>query len=377
MPLRWTIILIALLSAGAAGAAKAGSLALATIPYKAVGSTILLPVGINGGDPGWFMLDSGANSCALDQAFAARHGLRPAGNGSGTGAGAGPVPYVRYDRAVRFTLHQLEFACPDSHVIGLDLGGQPAIIGARVDGIIGTDFFERYVVETDYARQVVRLYDPGTFRYAGSGCRIPMTFDRRLPHVKAHLIVDGRRGADRVLLVDSGSQSAVDDAWMNQSRSLRTGIAGVGLGQTFATRVGRFSTVRIGCFAVADVPGSAEGVPLVGGEVLRHFTAIYDWRRAQLILEPSAGYARSLADSGVAGLDLKGGEDASAVVDFVGSRTAAERAGLMAGDVLSSIDGTAVQAFDFSQLGGLFRRGRIYRLEIVRGTTRRTLLLAP
>ena len=34
-----------------------------TIPFKAIGSPVLLPVSINGSDPGWFILDSGGNSC--------------------------------------------------------------------------------------------------------------------------------------------------------------------------------------------------------------------------------------------------------------------------------------------------------------------------
>lgn len=367
------VLMLALAAALPAGATPPP---LATIPFRAVGSTILLPVSVNGGETAWFMLDSGGNSCALDKGFARRIGLRPVGQGESSGAGHGAVPYDRYDRPVRFSVGGVPFACPDNHVIGLDFSAQPAIIGTAIDGIIGTDFLAQYVVEVDYGRRVVRAYDPAGFRYTGTGCHVPMTVDeRRLPHVDARLTVDGRLVATRRLLVDSGSQSAVDDSWINRARRLRSGTGGVGLGQSYQTRIGRFSAVRIGCFTVADVPGSGDGVPLVGGEVLRQFTLIFDWRRRELILEPGAGFARSLAESGAAGLDLRAGDHGTILIDGVSPQTPAARAGLVAGDILDRVDGTPAGAFDFAQLGQLFRPGRSYRLEVLRGGARHSLQL--
>src|SRR5262249_17577399 len=66
------------------------------IPFPDCGSTVLLPVRVNRGEPRLFILDSGANSIALDQGFADSIGLRSTGSGAATGAGAGPVAYRRY-----------------------------------------------------------------------------------------------------------------------------------------------------------------------------------------------------------------------------------------------------------------------------------------
>lgn len=349
---------------------------VATLPYRAAGSTVLLPVSVNGKAPGWFILDSGANSCVLSKAFARSIGLRPAGTGAGTGAGRGPVPYDRFTRSVSFKVGGLPLSCPTNRVIGLDLNNQPAVIGVTVDGILGTDFFAQYVVEIDYANQIVRAYDPATFRYTGNGCRAPFTVDsRRLPLVTARLTVDGDRSADRILLLDTGSQDAIDDDWVEQASDLRTATGGVGLGQTFETRGGRFTSVRIGCFTISDVPGYGGGVPLVGGEFLRHFTLIFDWPRRTLILEANAGFARSLADSGVGGLSLR--RDGALVrIDSVGSGTPAASAGLKAGDLIERLDGTPVSAFTLDQLGQIFRRARSYRMDIVRGSQKHTIILA-
>src|SRR5213592_292608 len=110
------------------------------VPFPECGSTVLLPVRVNGRKPRLFILDSGANSIALDQGFADSIGLRPTGSGAGTGAGAGPVPYRRYPRAsVEFAVAGVSFR--SDHTISLDLSNQPGILGFSVAGVLGTDFF--------------------------------------------------------------------------------------------------------------------------------------------------------------------------------------------------------------------------------------------
>jgi C-terminal processing protease CtpA/Prc len=55
--------------------------------------------------------------------------------------------------------------------------------------------------------------------------------------------------------------------------------------------------------------------------------------------------------------------------------TPAARAGLLAGDIVERVDGTPAGAFEFSQLGHLFRRARSYRIDVLREGARRTFQL--
>lgn len=341
-----------------------------TFPYKPVGSTILVPVEVAGSKLGWFILDTGANSCVLHRPFADRLGLKPVKPLTGSGAGKGPVQFDAYASDIKFAIAGVKFACP--HTLSIDLSGQPAIIGQAVDGIVGTDLFEQYIVETDYELQVVRLHDPAHFSYAGPGHRVPFIFDRRRPVINAKLTADGK-SADRPLLVDSGSQSAVDDEWIAESKAVRSAQGGVGLGATYRTVFGRLSAVEIGPFRFTDVPGVSEGVSLIGGEVLQRFTIIYDWPRQQLILEPHPFLTGSLAQSNASGLDLRQGDAGAILIEDVGAGTPAERAGLKKADILVAIDGTPVRDFGFSRLFQLFKPFRAYRLLILRGGATRTV----
>jgi len=251
------------------------------------GSTVLLPGRVNTSGALWFILDTGANSCVLDHRVADQLRLQPASEIQGTGAGRGPVPFRSYSKKdVTFKIAGKSVQC--DHVLSVDLSNQPSIIGHRVDGILGSDFISQFVVEVDYERRQLSLYDPGLFRYRGQGQILPLTFARRLPYVEAAITVSGQPPTSRKLLVDSGSQDAVDDDLLLKSNgSLKKVTGGVGLGQTYEVSLGRLALFEFGRFSFKDVPSVAPGVALIGSEILRRFHAYYDYQHERMILEPN------------------------------------------------------------------------------------------
>ena len=251
------------------------------------GSTILIQLRVNESGPLWFILDTGANSCVLNHKAADELRLQPVSDVQGSGAGRGPVPFRSYRKEeVKFRIARASFQC--DHVLSVDLSNQPSIIGRRVDGVLGSDFIAQFVIEVDYDRSVVWLHDPERFRYRGKGEVLPLTFERRLPYVEAQITVPGQLPSPRKLLVDSGSQDAVDDDLLLKSTgSLRKVIGGVGLGQTYEVSLGPLSLVQLGSFTFKDVPSVAPGVALIGSEVLRRFRTYYDYKRQRMILEPN------------------------------------------------------------------------------------------
>lgn len=251
------------------------------------GSTILIPVRVNDSGPLWFILDTGANSCVLNHKAAEDLRLQPVSEIQGSGAGRGPVPFRSYrSQDVKFRIASALFQC--DHVLSVDLSNQPSIIGRRVDGILGSDFIAQFVIEVDYDRRLVWLHDPERFRYRGKGEVLPLTFERRLPYVEAQIAVPGQLPSRRKLLVDSGSQDAVDDDLLLKSTGrLRKVTGGVGLGQTYEVSLGPLSVFQLGHFTFKDVPSVAPGVALIGSEILRRFRTYYDYKRQRMILEPN------------------------------------------------------------------------------------------
>ena len=98
-------------------------------------------------------------------------------------------------------------------------------MGRPLDGIIGYDLFDRYVVLIDYDAQVLRLYDSETYQYDAKGEISPISLKRKTPHFTGLLKVAGREAASREFLVDSGSGDAVDDVEVGDARQKRAWVA--------------------------------------------------------------------------------------------------------------------------------------------------------
>jgi len=309
------------------------------VPFPDCGSTVLMPVRVNGGEPRLFILDSGANSIVLDNAFADELGLRPTASGEGKGAGAGPVAYRRYPRdSVEFDVAGVKFR--SGRTISFDLSNQPGILGYRVGGVLGTDFFRRVAVEIDYDARAVRLHDPAKVPAAVGAHVVPLRFARDLPYFTARLKVPGRPERERLLLVDSGSEDAVDDSLLLESRGpLRRVLGGVGAGRTYEVVFGRVERFTVGPFVLRDLPSVAPGVALIGGEVLRRFRVTFDYAGGRMLLVAGRHFADDVPED-LSGLTLRLADGGTRLrVEDVTAGSAAANAGIRAGDAVVSVDG--------------------------------------
>lgn len=280
---------------------------------------------------------------ALDHRLADSLGFSPVGTGAATGAGAGKVPFRRYPRdAVEFDVAGVRLR--SDHVISIDLSNQLGILGYPVVGVLGTDFFRRVTVEICYDAHLVRLHHPSHYAPPAGAHAIPLSFERRVPFVTARLTVPGIPARTRRLLVDSGSEDAVDDSLLLESRGpLRRVMGGVGSGQTYEVLFGRIERMELGPFVLKDLPSVAPGVSLIGGEVLRRFRVILDYAGERLLLVRGRHFADEVPDDR-SGLSLRMADDGDRLrVEDVTPGSLAARAGVRVGDHVVAIDGAAVR----------------------------------
>lgn len=375
---------LALMAAGfgvtRAPVAEAQASAVAMLPFEVGGtSTIVLSVRVNESAPLRFILDSGASSCVIDRTRAQRLGLRFEGKGEGHGAGRGTVPYRFVATPVAFRAGQLRFGC--ERVVAIDLSGQRAIFGFPVDGILGHDFFSGRVVQIDFDARIVRLYDPSGFRAPPGADTLPLDLIRRLPYVTAVLTVPGRPPQRRALLLDTGSEDAVDDSIILASPGpKRTVTGGVGLGQEYQVVLGLLDSVQLGRVTLRNVPGVAPGVALVGTSVLHKFFVTLDYPRARLYLVPDPQYFPDLAPALLgSGLTLRGATDGGVLVHEVFAGSPGGQAGILRGDRIVAVDGSDATVLGHLRLQKIFDRpGTSYVLLLRRGgRTLRTTLAIP
>jgi len=172
----------------------------------------------------------------------------------------------------------------------------------RRDGILGSGFFRRFVVEIDPGRQQISLHEPSVYRYAGRGQVLPIRFSGDTPVVETKVRLPNGSEVAAAFEVDTGCDGvlclgkhfvAAHQLAPTNALSPGEGVrAGVGGG--VRTRRSHLPRIQLGELFVerpaADLflEGSPVDPPLaghIGWEFLRPFHIIFDYSRRQMILE--------------------------------------------------------------------------------------------
>ncbi len=379
-------------SPGCAPAATASTAQPATIPIDVYSNHVYVKV-CSGDQPLDFILDTGAGASFLDLHTAERLGIKLGSSFVGRGAGAGTIAGAQLNGAsVRLAGSSLLQPVPSA----LDLSRLPPREGHRMDGILGYDFINRFVVAIDYAKQELRLYSAREFKYDGPGSSIPVTFSGNHPHVDAEVhLTDGTTLNGR-MVIDVGAAGTLSlTKTFADENHLRERVgptihrrAGGGVGGAVMADIGRIASLKVGSVEIARpvtslagdsagvMSGNPEWVGNIGGDILRRFTVYLDYPHKRMILEPRAGADESF-EADMSGLGLIMNDSlTTAAVDYLAPGMAATEAGLAVGDTLVTIDGQPANAAAIRELRKRFRRdGERIVLTVRRGGEERTVTL--
>jgi PDZ domain-containing protein/aspartyl protease len=345
---------------------EAASHRIASLPAETfLGGGILLRTRVNDSEPLWFVLDSGAGSrFIVDRRRADRLGLELRGRARSTGAGASSYE-MTFASHVRIALAGLDL--PPQTVSVISLSPLEPFAGHSLDGVLGFGLFSRYVVAIDYAARKVDFYEPRSYRYSGSGIRLPLTTEGNHFYVPAKIAMPGRAAFEGRLMVDTGAAMAT--VVFSRPSVERHGLLALiekkildrslpGLGGEVSQILSRAATIQLGGLTIhrptvslsQDTAGALaspgfDGV--LGGELLRRFKVIFDPARRRLILEPNARFNEPY-EHNMSGMGLRAeGEDFRVVKIYrVIEGSPAAEAGLREGDVITAIDGQSVPSLD-------------------------------
>jgi hypothetical protein len=272
--------------------------ALAEVPLKVRSGDLLVETRINGSEPLLLKLDSGFGVTTIHPNRVESLNLERVGHMTIVGI-AGEEQADTYSKAV------------------FDFGGatySPRRIASlpsearrhwrKRDGILGEGFFRRFVVEIDVGKQKLRLFEPKTFDYHGSGEILPITFKRDTPIIEASITPQGRAAIPGHFEIDTGCDGdlCIGHEFVAANQLLDDGNAGQsdtrrGVGGGAETRTGTLSELRLGKLVVKNPTANffLEGSPAGEGQaghiglgVLERYKMIFDYSRHRLILEPKS-----------------------------------------------------------------------------------------
>jgi hypothetical protein len=167
----------------------------------------------------------------------------------------------------------------------VDLSGVP--IPKSTHGLLGADFFARYVVEVDPEKPSLRFFDPAGFVPPRDAAVVPLIVENNKLFLHATLEANDQESAERKLRIDLGSEESVADELVKKGSEVRSTTLGQGLGQNYQGFSGLLKAVQLGPFRFERVWGPGAPHSAIGMELFRRFTATFDVSRGKLYLQPN------------------------------------------------------------------------------------------
>lgn len=262
-----------------------------SLPFELREGLVFVRLRVNGSTPLLFNLDTGSTRTLIDRDLAASLGMKAEGSGSLQGAGAGRIP-IQSIHGVSIELSGLRSAGYEFSTA--DLKPLETNLKVKVDGLLGYEFFTRFVVTIDYAANTLTIASPGAAHPQGEA--LPLEIRAKWPRVRGELLMPGEAVVEDSFLIDLGSSDAVDHPIVKQMKSRVATTTGVGLGRPGAGDLVRATYFRLGKYSLAGplvaCCGSTEdNSRLIGSEILRRFTVTFDYPDSKIYLKPNASLA--------------------------------------------------------------------------------------
>ena len=354
--------------------------AVTRVPIDLAGNTTFVQVKVNGSGPYAFILDTGAHSSSVSPDVVVKLGL-PAREGAVAHGAGGAVASSR--------VPGVALSVGDAKLSGLELGSFPMTAiensaGRRIDGVLGAELFQKYIVELDYVALRMTLYDPKEFTAEGRGKGLSLSFHDNHPYVHAGVELPNGKKIEGEFVIDSGSSfplilvpSFIEEHGVRDAVAAPLVTAGRGVGGEVALPIGRVAALRLGTATLA-LPVTAlpqegwfarEGnVGNIGSAILRRFRVTFDYSRKRVYLEPNERLAQPF-EFDMSGLVLvtEGPEYSVRRVQKVLPKTPAEEAGIVPGDQIVSFDGKPASELKLPEIRDLLKQpDRSVPIEVLR-----------
>jgi len=350
------------------------------VPVELANDLIVLKVRVNSSRPLHFIFDTGASISVIDPQSARALGLRVKGklklDATGGSVQSGLIGPVSLSLAGVTVFKQT--------LATIDLDAFAPLFGYKIDGIIGHDFINNFVVEIDYAAGLMSLYETGSYKYAGAGESIPIQMVEKTPFVRGRIALNGREPIEGNFEVDSGATGilSLNTPFVNKHKMLETlathsqsKLGGVG-GSAGAVKA-HVPAVEFGSLVVKNPlvvfaqgtegsESSAEYDGELGVGFLSQFKMILDYSRSQMILERSQSVS-TLKD--LSGLDIVAETPRfrTYVVNSVAADSPAAAVGVQEEDTIVAVDGRSTARVTLRELRRLFTQPGERVLSVRRG----------
>lgn len=347
-----------------------------SIPIEISNNLVIVPVVINGTLPLKFILDTGVRTAILTQkGFSDLLNLAYSRKLSISGPGGVKMIDAYITNNVSLELPGVISKGHAMLVLEEDYLELRNYLGTDVHGVLGYELFSRFIVKIDYEKKVLTLMQPERFRPGAKYHPIPIEIQDTKPYITTPVFLNDTTKILAKLLVDSGAshglmlEPSTHDRIVVPSHTISS-IIGRGLGGEITGKVGRVKSIQLGPFnlgnAIANFPdpnsyfdslklGNTPRNGSIGGEILTRFTVVFNFSKGQMFLKRNASFNKPFYYN-LSGLTVKAKGvrlNAFEITD-VRSGSAADKAGVCAGDEIVGINGISASVLNLNLMIGYF-----------------------
>lgn len=227
------------------------------------------------------------------------------------------------------------------------------MLGMQIDGILGANVFNRYVLHINNRRNYLEFIKKDFFKPDSEYQKIPITINKNKPYLTTTIRSGGGVEQELKFLIDSGSAIPIliynnTMGHLELPETLIPGILGIGLGGTLIGHMGKIDHLQFGKYEFTNLITSFQELNidsighlylnrngLIGNSLLSRFDVYIDYPGSMLYIKPNKNYnERFRVDRSGMILIATGADFEHILVQKVVPGSPADLAGIKAGDVI-------------------------------------------
>jgi len=358
---------------------------IASIPFQVVGSYIVVEISINGSSPLNLILDTGVSYTIITELFKEDSlTIKYSEKSKLNGLGPNEEIMAYKSNGNNLSSGRMRMTNQTVYVLEKDLFNLSRHVGFKINGLIGSDFFENKIVNIDYNKKKITFYENESFVAPKKYISVPLIMLGHRMFISLPVTGPDWVTKDALMLLDTGAELS---AWFRSygenpikipSKKIR-GYIGHGLNGEVYGDFGRIYMIKVGSHILYDpivsFPDSVsiseaifrtkrEGT--IGSQILSRFNLIFDQPNNKLYLKPNWNFKKPFSYN-IAGIEVVEDDFNFQMPEVINVRvdSPAEHAGVKVGDRIYQINGLESFKTNINEMRKLFETSSKAPLRLV------------
>jgi predicted aspartyl protease len=359
------------------------------LTFKNESNLMIIPIKINGAGPYNFILDSGSESGMIfDKLIIGKNNLVNARVIPVYAKNGTKITDIYVANNIDVDLRGVSGADQSMYVLQENFVNIENVLGVEAHGILGSEIFNRFVVEIDYIKMKVRLTKPSAFKLPRGYKKFEISIENSRPFMNVKVKQKGEESIDIKLLIDTGASGALlldadNSEEIKIPQKTVDHVIGRSIGGVLNGKVGRVKRVKIGKFKFRKVLSSypeewrvsekseidSEGnlrYGTIGADLFSRFDVIFNYGENTLYLKKNEAYNMPFRYNTI-GMNVMAYGDKLNVyfINDLIKGSPAEKAGLQVDDEVIALNGSPAFFYDLTEVNSILKRNKGERLRLI------------